>query len=416
MTAKLSRYSIIILVTISLSILLPSLYWMIFDKPLRTPQISYSPIIKDFVYTQTGENSSGEKEYLDNQGKSYDRKSYEALLPFSFYYNLDKWGILPDSIDGIPISTSYIRRNSQIVRIRSVYFHTPMIQISPLFESQSDFTRLEMPNELFRISDKLEFLNARSNSVVDSLSDIYNQAFTERGFQFPAKYIAGNPTTRKAFDEGYFIIDAANTVFHLKQIKGKPYCVRTGIPIDLNLRYITVEENSRREFYAIAVTWENQIYLITYDDYKLVRLPVNDFNADEMDLMFYIDPIYRTIKYYSDQELKCIVTDKDYNIIDTYETRWLPKSEWTSSKIAAAIFPFQAERENARTDYILFNLKFNGWLALIGTFLALLTTLAVKTMVYRENLKENWFDLLLVAVTGLYGALAVLLIRPEPWD
>jgi len=416
MNAKLSRYSIIILITISLSILLPNLYWMIFDKPLRTPQISYSPIIKDFVYSQTNDNNRDEKTYRDNQGNSYDRKSYEALLPFSFYYNLDKWGILPDSIDGIPVNISYIRRNSQFVRIRSVYFHTPMIQLNPLFESQSDFTRLEMPNELFRISDKLEFLNARSNSVVDSLSELYNQAMTEQEFQFPAKYIAGNPTTRKAFDEGYFIIDATNTVFHLKQIKGKPYCVRTNIPTDLNIRYITVQENSRREFYAIMVTLENDLYLISYDDYKLIRLPINDFIADEMDLMFYIDPIYRTFKYYSDKELKCIVTDHDYNVIDTYQTSWTPKTEWVSSKIAASIFPFQAERENARTDYILFNLKFSGWLALIGIFLALGITIFVKVRIHGENLKENWFDLLIVAVTGLYGALAVLLIRPEPWD
>jgi len=403
------------MVTISLSILLPNLYWMIFDKPIRTPQISFSPIIKDFVFNKTKKNKS-DRMYVDNQGNSYDRKSYQALLPFSYYYNLEKWDVLPDTIEGIPISISYIRRNTQFVRLRSRYFHTPMIQLYPLFESQSDFTHLEMPNELFRITNKIEFLDARTNSVVDSLSDVYNRALNEQGFQFPAKYIAGNPTTRKAFDEGYFVIDAANSVFHLKQIKGKPFCVNTGIPADLNIRYITVQENPRREFYALMVTWENDLYLISYDDYKLVRLPIDDFIADKMDFLFTIDPIYKTLKYFNDQELKCIVTDKDYNIIDTYEINWLPKTEWTRSKIAAALFPFQFERENARTDYILFNLKFNGWLALIGIFLALGIIVVIKTVVYREKLKENRFDLLLVAVTGLYGALAVLLIRPEPWD
>ena len=415
MTVKISRYSIIILVTISLSILLPNLYWMIFDKPIRAPQVSFSPIIKDFVFNKTKKNN-GDKMYLDNQGNSYDRKSYQALLPFTYYYNLERWDVLPDTIEGIPISISYIRRNIQFLRIRSSYFHTPMIQLNPLFESQSEYTRLEMPNELFRITNKIEFLNARTNSVMDSLSEIYNFALVEQGFQFPAKYIAGNPKTKKAFDEGYFVIDAANNVFHLKQIKGKPFCVNTDIPTDLNIRYITVQENPRREFYALMVTGKNDLYLISYDDYKLFRLPVDDFIADEMDFLLTIDPIYRTIKYFNDQELKCIVTDKDYKIIDTYKTSWLPKTEWTRSKIVASLFPFQVERENARTDYILFNLKCNGWLALIGIFLALCITVIMKKVVYRENLKENWFDLLIVAVTGLYGALAVLLIRPEPWD
>lgn len=416
MTAKLSRYSIIILIAVSLSILLPNLYWMIFDKPINKPRVSYSPILKDFVYTQIKANSNGVKEYLDNQGNSYDRKSFEALLPFAYFYNLDKWGVLPDSIDGIPISISYIRRNSQMARIRSSYFNTPMIQLNPLFESQSDFTRLEFPNELFRINKQIEFLDARTNSVVDSLSESYNLVLIAMGFQFPAKYIAGNPTTRKPFDEGYFIIDAENSVFHLKQIKGQPYCVKTDIPANLNIRYISVQENPRREFYAVLVTWQNEVYLISYDNYKLIRLPIEGYIADEMDLLFYIDPIYRTIKYYNDEGLKCVVTDKDYNVIDTYEASWIPKKEWTRSKIAASIFPFQLERESEQTDYKLFHLIFNGGLALIGIFLALIVTVFVKTKIYRENLKENWFDLLVVAITGLYGALAVLLIRPEPWD
>jgi len=415
MTAKLSRYSIIILATVSLSILLPNLYWMIFDKPINKPRVSYSPILKDFVYIQFSDNN-GEKEYLDNQGNSYDRKSFEALLPFSYFYNLDKWGVLPDSIDGIPISISYIRRNSQVARIRSSYFNTPMIRLNPLFESQSDFTRLEFPNELFRINKRIEFLDARTNTVVDSLSDIYTQALTALGFRFPAKYIAGNPTTRKPFDEGYFIIDDDNNVFHLKQIKGHPYCVKTDIPRDLNIRFITVQENPRREFYAILVTWQNEVFLISYDNYKLIRIPADGYIADEMDILFFIDPIYKTIKYSNDEELKCVVTDKDYNVIDTYEASWVPKAEWTRSKIAAAIFPFQIERISDRTDYKLFHLIINGGLALIGIFLALIVTIFVKTAIYRENLKENWFDLLVVAVTGLYGALAVLLIRPEPWD
>lgn len=414
MSAKISRYAIIILAVLSLSIFLPNLYWMAFDKPILSPQISYSPIIEDFVYTQKDEK--GDNLYMDTKGVVYDRKSYEKLLPFSFYYNLDKWGVLPDTIKGFPTTISSIRRNSQFVRIRSVYMHTPMIRLNPLFESQSDFVRLEMPDELFRIDNKIEFLDARSNTVVDSLTNTFNQALKDQGFQFPAKYIAGNPTTRKAFDEGYFVTDQANNVFHLKKIKGQPFCVKTGIPTDLNIRYITIQENPRREFYGLLVTQSNDVYLITYNKYQLIKLPTDGYDADTMDLMFFIDPLYRTIKYYNDHEVTCIATDLNYNPIDKYTTSWTPKSEWTRSKIAAALFPFQIERQNERTDYILFNLHYNGWLALIGILIALGITIIVKTMVYKEKLKENWFDLLVVAFSGLYGALAVLLIQPEPWD
>ncbi len=414
MMPKISRYAIIILIIISSSILFPHLYWMIFDKPIISPIVQYSPVIKDFVYIQKLAQNS--QIYSDRAGNSYDRKSYEALLPFSYYYNLEKWGILPDSIDGIPISISFIRGNSQFVRLRPAYLHTPQIDLNPLFESQSEFTYLEMPDEVFRIKDKFEFINALSNTVNDSLSRIFDLALGQQGFQFPAKYIAGNPTTRKSFDEGYFIIDNNNSVYHLKQIKGQPAVVKTNIPVDLDIRYISVQENSRKEFYGILVTWSNDVYIISYDNYKIIKLPINGYNADEMSLLIFIDPLYRTIRYFNEEYSTCVVTDQDYRIIDTYETSWTPKSEWKSSKVAAILFPFHIERENPNTDYIQFDFKCAGWSSLFGILLALITTVLVKRLVYREELKNNWIDLIIVAVSGIYGALAVLLIRPEPWD
>lgn len=411
MKTTLSRYTIVILGILSLAICLPELYWMVFNKPLQKPYVNYSPILKDFVVKKTAED--GSVIYSDTQGRTYDRKTYETFIPYLTYYNLDKWGVLPDTLDGFPLSISNIRHNRQYSVFRKYTFHTPMIQLYPLFESQSDFTHLELPRELFRISDKIEFIEASTNRILDSLSNHYNAALINSGFQFPAKYIAGNPTTRKPFDEGYFIIDNANNVFHLKKVKGDPFCVKTGISTALNIRYISVEENTRREFYAVAFTWDNEVYLISYDNYKLIRLPIEDFIAGEMDLILHFFPTYRSFQYYDDKHLKCVVTDLNYDVIATYETSWTPKSEWLQSKFANAIFPFSIERRNSKTDYVLFKIQFSNWLALIGIFIALCITLFVKKIVYHENIRAHWWDIVIVAATGLYGALAVLLIRPE---
>ncbi|HCK99634.1 MAG TPA: hypothetical protein DHW42_05970 [Candidatus Marinimicrobia bacterium] len=413
MMPKISRYAIILLLIISQAILLPNLYWMVFDKPATSPQVQYSPIIKDFVFA---EKSGNDTRYHDAKGNTYDRKSFETLLPFSYYYDLDKWGILPDTIAGIPISISFIRRNTQFVRVRPVDLNTPLINLNPLFESQSDYTRLEMPDYLFRIDKKFEFLDSRSNTVNDSLSRIFHEALMEQGFRFPARIIAGNPTTRKSFDEGYFIIDAQNRVFHLKQIKGQPICSNTGIPTDLNIRYISIREHARREFYGLLVTTANEVYLIGYDNYQLIKLPTRGYNADNMSLMLQIDPIYKTVRIFNKQELYCTVMDQNYNIVDTFQIAMSPKSERFCSKVAALLFPLSVERTNANTDYVLFNIQFAGWLAFIGIAVALLIAVFIKKRVYQENLRENWIDFLIVAISGLFGTLAVLLIRPEPWD
>jgi len=129
-----------------------------------------------------------------------------------------------------------------------------------------------------------------------------------------------------------------------------------------------------------------------------------------------IDPIYKTLRIFNKQNLHCIVMDQNYNIIDTYQIAGSPKSERLSSKVAALLFPLSVERTNANTDYVLFNIHLAGWLALIGIAVALLITLFIKKRVYQENLKENRVDFPIVAISGLFGALAVLLIRPEPWD
>ena len=414
MITKISRYAIMSLIVISLSILLPDLYWMIFGKPIIKPSIYYSPVIEEFMIVKRIGNNK--KEYSDQKENNYDRKSFETLLPFTFFYNLEKWGILPDSIKGIPMKRSYVRHNSQHLRITNRAMNTPLIYLNPLFESESDFTRLEVPGELFRIDQKLEFITASDNTVDDSLSCIYNSALLDQGFQFPAKIIAGNPTTRKPFDEGYFIVDAQNTVFHLKKIKGQPHCVKTDIPPDLNIRAIFISEHSRKEFYGVIVTWTNEIYLITYDNYKILQLPVEGYRADDMKLLFSINPLYKKIRYSDMKEMKYVVIDNNYKIVDKYATSWMPKEEWKSSKIASALFPFSIERTTGNSDYVQFKVKFNGHLSWIGILFALLATFICKRFVYREKLRTNWIDFIIVFGTGIFGAITVLLIRPEPWD
>ena len=76
--------------------------------------------------------------------------------------------------------------------------------------------RLEMPGDLFRLKDNIEFIDPETNTVKEEKSNLFMKVFIQKGFKFPAKRVAGNPSTRKAYDEGYFIIDSNDKIFHLK--------------------------------------------------------------------------------------------------------------------------------------------------------------------------------------------------------
>ena len=61
---------------------------------------------------------------------------------------------------------------------------------------------------------------------------------TKKDFRFPAIEIAGNPTVKKEYDEGYLLLDADRRLFHLKQVKGRPYVRAITLPEGLTLEHL----------------------------------------------------------------------------------------------------------------------------------------------------------------------------------
>ncbi|PIS27973.1 MAG: hypothetical protein COT43_07765 [Candidatus Marinimicrobia bacterium CG08_land_8_20_14_0_20_45_22] len=414
MLTKISRYIFILIFILAAAVYLPEFYWKFFGKRSDFALIYYSPIIKQFVGNRV--NRSNEMEYFDFQGSSYSKIEYEKLLPFMYYYDLDKWNVLPREVQGIPIDISTIRRNSQSFIFQPYHLHNPLIQLYPLFESESDFARLTLPDEVFRIGDRMEFIDVRKNVIVEQLTTVFTTALQEAGFVFPARIIAGNPTTRKPFDEGYFIVDAVGSVFHVKMVKGQPFCKKTVISPDLDVRYISISEDPRREFYGFLITASDSLYMIMYDDYKLVPLPLAGFDPDDMRLRFIADPIYRTISYSNSERVNCVVTDLKYNFIDSCHVDLVSFKKTIAGRVEKGLFPFKIETESNKSNFRSFRLVLNGYLGLLGIIPSLLLFILIKYIFGNEKVRNNPLDLLIVALTGIYGLLTVLIIKPEIWE
>lgn len=62
-----------------------------------------------------------------------------------------------------------------------------------------------------------------NNTIDQEKSKVFTEVLKKKEFRFPAQYVAGNPSTRKEYDEGYLILDAEGKLFHMKQTQGRPY-------------------------------------------------------------------------------------------------------------------------------------------------------------------------------------------------
>ncbi len=409
MLVKTSRNILILFVIFVLAIFVPDFYWKIFEKNIRAPFVLYSPVIHDFIISKFDDKTMVR---MDNEGNLLTRDEYEELEPLFFYRQIVMTGKMPDSLDGMEIDIQELRRNNFSYRIKPDAIEEPFIQLYPLLESKSGRAKLEMPDEFIRLQNRCEFINCESNEVVEDLSETFSKAFTDIGFKFPAAKIFGNPTTRKPFDEGYFITDSAGDLFHLKRVKNKPYLKKVNRPNGVNVKYIVVTENERREFYAILVSEASKIYLISYNDYEFINTPIEDYDYRVHELMMRGNILYRSFTFSSDDMIRMVVTDREYNKIDQYDEEWISRENTSAGKFSKMVFPFTLSIIDAKEPFINFYFLFSDTRALIGIFISLIIAV-ILYLRKKIKLKFIWIDYIVILLTGIFGLIAVLLVRYE---
>ena len=371
--------------------------------------MDYSAVIDEFVYTRY--YGMGQTERKDIKGNTYSEREYFKLLPFMYYANLEKWGELPPEIKGFELSSKTIRKNSQVFRFQQKHINPPVVPIYIMFEAEPDYAQLTVPDDVFRLGNTIEFLDPVSNSVLEEKSHRFQKAMLDAGFTFPVQIAAANGTNRKPFDEGFFIKDANNKIFQLKMIKDEPVCIQTGIDPDLGIRQIIISENRRKEFYGWLLTDDNEIYLITYDNYKLRKIPtVPDdpqyaYIADEATVYCYIYPVNKHIKISGDGFRQMIILDNDYNKIAEHVETWTPYNKRPAPVIKSFLFPFELTTYSPM-KHVKLQIEVFWWHGLIGIAASLLALLLFSR-------KRPWFDYVVVLFTGVFGLIGVLLIKPE---
>ncbi len=411
MITKISRIVLIITVIFVLSYVFPEYYWMTFEKHHPTPNIIYSALLNDFVQTVKRDN----KIYrLDNRGNHVSKKEFEKLAPLFFYRSLYYYEAMPDSLNGVALSYKKIKRNAIFSQIKPSVIQTPVIKLSPLLESVPDGPRLSMPDDFFRITERMEFIDCETNEIIPELTESFTKALKAENFSFPAKNFWGNPNIMKPFDEGYFVLDSNNKLFHVKRVHNKPFVRNVPLPDGIVPVFINVTEMELREFYAIMITEKSEIYLISYNNYKLIKIPLENYDYRTMKFKLQGTLLYRAFTITSDTSIAVFVTDRKYNLINKYFQSWPDKYESAAGKIFEAIVPFSIELTSPHTNYVDFYIHFSNIFALTGIIFSLLFYIIYQKK-KGDEASQCKLDYLIVLLTGIYGLTAVILIRDETW-
>ena len=207
------------------------------------------------------------------------------------------------------------------------------------------------PTDVFRITgDGIEFVDMATNTLDRAKSDAFTRVMKDKGFAFPARVIAGNASTRKDYDNGYFIVDNDFKVYHLKQMRGRPFVRRTDIPAELGIRHIFVTEYADHRLFGFLVDKDNRFYALEAEDYSLHELPVGTFAPAREGMMIIGDMFYWTVTVQAPESERLVaVNARDYSRADEYVPR---SAAQTWERRAEYLFPFSLSFTSPLDGYV----------------------------------------------------------------
>lgn len=403
---RTSKILLYFTVTALLAWLLPWIYGFMGGPSPRPPFTLYSTVTGEFSWLEsTGQGIA----YQDAAGNTFTEKQFDSILPFFYYRQLVADNRFPDSIRGLPVTPRTAQTGNFMFRSspRQANARTPGIY--PLLESMSGRVDLESPDDVFRIDRRgIAFTDCATNSVTADKSAAFTEMLRKKGFVFPAQVIAGNPTTRKEYDEGFFITDSEGKLFHLKQTKGRPFVRAVALPKGLEIAHIFVTEYRSREYFAFLTDKAGRFYALTTGDYALHPVAVPPVDLTRQGIMIVGNPFDWTVKVSDPDGTEHLyaVDAADFSLL---KERHYPAPKPTGTEKAEKyLFPFRLSFTSALDTQVLPHMTdISGRALILGFVLA-----AAFCLIRKTNPLRQIGQCLFILVFGLYAFVGLLLF-PE---
>lgn len=367
------------------------------------PFVYYSTVLKDIGLIDY-KNKKFPME--DLKGNKYNTAQFDSLMPMLNYRQLMTDGKLPDSINGQKITPQLLRTKSVVYKYKPSDINTPVNGLYILFETMPKRVGLEIPDDVFRLKNNIEFIDAQTNTVNTEKSRLFQRALDKEGFQYPAQWLAGNPNPRKPYDEGYFVLDAGNQLFHMKMVNGRAYVKNTKIGEKIEASYFSMLEVADKRFYGFLFSKQGEIYIIENDgaNYRTVKLDTDpiDMQKDEVILMgnmfdwtvSVVTPLAKKNYALDANTLKRI----GEHTINRTPGKWDAVSKWA--------FPLYLTLEKSESSYIKPYFHYTGIYGFAANIiLALLVVIFIS-----GSPKKKIFNGIYILFTGIAGLIALLIL------
>ncbi len=204
------------------------------------------------------------------------RDERDSLVPQMFYKELLAHEKLPDTIGGKAVSVHSLRTHEMMHNSspRDIVKRQPGVWM--MMESMPVRVELSDADQVFRFTPdgRMEFVDMATNAINESRSRRFTETLTKRGFTFPATDLSANVTSRKQYDEGYLMVDAAGKVFHVKQQAGRPYVAAIKLPEGVTASKVFILEEMNRDIIGLMVDTDNNPWFIEREGYTALPLPI----------------------------------------------------------------------------------------------------------------------------------------------
>lgn len=406
MMEKFLKTGVALIAALLLAWLLPWLTAFVTAEPAWRPFTLYSCVVHDFASVDASAED-GMAGY-DTRGNRYSEAQMDSILPMFYYRQLAAEGRFPSHIEGEAVTVRDAERSGFIFRTSPSDLNRPGIGLYQILESMPRRVDFDSPTDVFRTTaEGIEFVDMETNTLDAEKSARFTEMMLRKGFRFPARMVAGNPTPKKEYDNGSMLVDSEGALFHMKQMRGRPFFRAVDLPEGMEVAHIFVTEYSDRRHLAFISDTEGRFYAMSADDYALHEIAVGGFDPTKDAMMIIGDRFYWTVTIESGPTERILaVNSRDYSIVDTLESVSEP-SHWEEA--VRYVYPFELTFTSLDDAFVRPRIaEFSPAAFIFGAVLA-----ALYAALRRRSLRGRAWQIAGVVLLGVYLLIPLLLLEPR---